>query len=239
MLLYTLGFRSVHASSRTCQDSLRHARECKRLSDRIQMRETTRNSSLVWCESQSPQWRWHAVEWIQEPGVQTLLRKRASQILDYHTTSCSLLFTWPRKLGISLDCLTLSQHQANLKPAKRSSMVRLALPLAVQSSASFQHVALKKSPFGTRMPCCFCQLVQVPYGTTRFCWLKDQINREDDTLRIGMGTGWWTFPKVLASETKWDQNIDGDVLKERALVFERFCGVFYAVPGFYHFIYLC
>lgn len=153
-------------------------------------------------------------------------------------TSCSLLFTWPRKLGISLDCLTLSQHQANLKPAKRSSMVRLALPLAVQSSASFQHVALKKSPFGTRMPCCFCQLVQVPYGTTRFCWLKDQINREDDTLRIGMGTGWWTFPKVLASETKWDQNIDGDVLKERALVFERFCGVFYAVPGFLSFYHI-
>ncbi|CAL1156955.1 unnamed protein product [Cladocopium goreaui] len=26
---------------------------------------------------------------------------------------------------------------------------------------------------------------KVPYGTTRFCWLKDQINREDDTLRIG------------------------------------------------------
>mmetsp|Transcript_19743 Transcript_19743/g.46021 ORF Transcript_19743/g.46021 Transcript_19743/m.46021 type:complete len:760 (-) Transcript_19743:152-2431(-) len=26
---------------------------------------------------------------------------------------------------------------------------------------------------------------KVPYGTTRFCWLKDQITREDDTLRIG------------------------------------------------------
>ena len=100
----------------------------------------------------------------------------------------------------------------------------------------FKHVALKKSPFGTRMPCCFCQLVQVPYGTTRFCWLKDQINREDDTLRIGMGTGWWTFPKVLASETKWDQNIDGDVLKERALVFERFCGYVLCCPWVLSFL---
>lgn len=26
---------------------------------------------------------------------------------------------------------------------------------------------------------------KVPYGTTRFCWLKDHINREEDTLRIG------------------------------------------------------
>ena len=51
MLLYRLGFRSVHdfvhASSRTCQNSLRPAKECKRLSDGIQMRETTRNSLKV------------------------------------------------------------------------------------------------------------------------------------------------------------------------------------------------
>eukprot|EP00931_Biecheleriopsis_adriatica_P063622 TRINITY_DN3856_c0_g1_i2.p1 TRINITY_DN3856_c0_g1~~TRINITY_DN3856_c0_g1_i2.p1 ORF type:complete len:775 (-),score=205.44 TRINITY_DN3856_c0_g1_i2:138-2462(-) len=27
---------------------------------------------------------------------------------------------------------------------------------------------------------------RVPFGTTRFCWLKDTINREDDTLKIGV-----------------------------------------------------
>eukprot|EP00933_Yihiella_yeosuensis_P028955 TRINITY_DN22714_c0_g1_i1.p1 TRINITY_DN22714_c0_g1~~TRINITY_DN22714_c0_g1_i1.p1 ORF type:complete len:772 (-),score=152.36 TRINITY_DN22714_c0_g1_i1:285-2600(-) len=27
---------------------------------------------------------------------------------------------------------------------------------------------------------------RVPYGTKRFCWLKDQINRENDTLRVGV-----------------------------------------------------
>lgn len=27
---------------------------------------------------------------------------------------------------------------------------------------------------------------RVPYGTKRFCWLKDQINPEDDTLRVGL-----------------------------------------------------
>lgn len=32
---------------------------------------------------------------------------------------------------------------------------------------------------------------KVPYGTTRFCWLKDQINREDDTLRIGRALRGW------------------------------------------------
>jgi len=27
---------------------------------------------------------------------------------------------------------------------------------------------------------------RVPFGTRRFCWLKDQINREEDTLRVGV-----------------------------------------------------
>mmetsp|Transcript_25357 Transcript_25357/g.45933 ORF Transcript_25357/g.45933 Transcript_25357/m.45933 type:complete len:783 (-) Transcript_25357:254-2602(-) len=27
---------------------------------------------------------------------------------------------------------------------------------------------------------------RVPYGTSRYCWLKEQINKEDDTLKIGV-----------------------------------------------------
>lgn len=44
---------------------------------------------------------------------------------------------------------------------------------------------------------------EVPYGTTRFCWLKDQINREDDTLRIGR------MPRGFGAVVGWPCCADG------------------------------